>query len=578
MFKHISKSLYLVLVSVSAAVFFVGCDANNKSALQNQKIERAQQIEIAYNNAQAQIAALAKEQNTTSSKVELNSSTNLESIIQKTHDNLLYLQQLDANSEQASEVEKTQVANRNVSASVAGASAIAFEVKTIPDRIKLGLKILEAITQGSTQLVDVEQSYIDKFALKVTLAVIDMVNPLSDTKAMFASLDNAIKEVMNAPKQKDTDYANMHIRAKLDGLLHKFRFYKFNETKKSSEDVNAKLDEVVLRATGVRLNPFATVADIKNAITQVVNASEAAKQNQMPADFVTLQESKLTPEQVKASFEKLNKTFDLGIGTGKKLKSLIENFKTMKKETALTGIAAKINFDLTSIDGRIEVVKQVAKAIALGTGPYANKEQVAHTKLGFAATIALVDLLNPLSTSDDIKKSLAALDEAIKFLEQAPELKPTSIASVNYKERMAIQLRQYRDYQFNKFANKPYKKVEEFNYAILLATGVRLDPTATVQKVSDTLENLKKLVAEVEATPDMTANERRASFALKHKLLTSINKVFFADKSKVSKTEATVMDKQVWDARGIHLDINASVAKVNQTIEVLEGYAKQLQN
>lgn len=564
MFKN-----YLKVILATTALYVTGllsgCDANLESQVkQNQKIERFQKTEIAYQEAKKEASGYSVNSNF----VNLQGKANLNDLVETTYKNILYLQELEANNE--------NTANRSILAASTSASAIAFEAKSIPDRIKLGLKILEAIVQGSTQLIDVEQSYIDKFAFQITVATLEMINPLSDTKAMFDSLDLAIKNVMSAPKQKATDYANMHIRIALDKLLHKYRFYKFNETKGVSAGINNKLDEIVLLITGVRLNPFATVAEIKDSIRQVAEAGEAAKSGKMPKDFIYFKNSGLTAKDVEEHFKKLDKNLSLGLSAGNKLKKLIKNFENMKLNTSLEGKNEKVSFDLNTLEGRIYILKKIGKAIALGNGPYANRVQVAHTRLGFATTIAIVDALNPLSTIETMTKSINSMNDALNFLKLAPELTDTDIASIHYKERMAVQLRAYRAYQFNRFKNKPYKQVDNFNYAILLATGVRLDPSASVKKVKETLANLKQLADQIEALPDMTSDQMRANFALKHHLLNKITKVFFANKSKLDKVKAKQIDKYVWNARGLHLNTNASVGEVNKTIKTLEKYYKEI--
>lgn len=572
--EHMRSSVLRLSSICLLVASFVGCNSQSANKQEAQNLQTQEAKSIAKQDAQKIAQRATKLANEAKELEGVKTNKPLLSQLEEVQANIASLQKLlEPNVRGAVVAQATQTR----SAAIGGAAAaaiIAFEVKTIPDRIKLGLRIIEAITQGAQELKDTKQAYIDRFALKITMAVADMINPLSDTKTMYATLGKAIDEVLKAPKQGPQDFANIHLRQDLDNLLHKFRFYKFNVTKNASQAINAKLDDVVLKATGVRLNPFATVAEIKFTINQVAKAAKDAEANKMPADFTPFSGKKVTWDKIKKDFEQVKKNFKIGIDAGKMLLDLAKTFAEMAKNggNIVVGGNKAIDFDFASIPGRIIITTKVAQAIALGTGEYAKKVQRAHTKLGFAVTTALIDAANPFAKAGDVENAIKGIDAALEYLKNAPDMSPTDIANVHYKERMAIKLREYRTYQFGKFVYKTKEQIDGFNKAVLKATGVRLDPYATVQNVDDTLKALASMVKKIEQSQGVLSSDETANFWQKNDLLNTINKAFFTIKSRLNADEKKAMWDAIWNARSVHLDINAKIADVVKTKATLESF------
>lgn len=491
-------------------------------------------------------------------------------------ENLQLLQELQAKANSENATTQDENVSRSVSAGAAGAAVAVFEAKTIPDRIKLGLKVIEAIVQGSTELANKKQAYLDLFAMRITVSLLDMVNPLSDTKTSYANLNKVLQDVMNAPEQSGDDIANIHIKQKLANRLQQYRLYKFNQTKESTIAVNRKLDYIILQATGVRLDALATVDGVKSTIAQVNLAAQMAMNNEMPKDFVV-------PKSKPFSFDLISKEQKkAGIDMGKEmitlLKEMSESFISMAKSgvSFVTGITnGKIDFDFSSIKVRIDVLKEITNAIVLGVGELSHKVQAAHTKLGFAATQALISAANPFSLKTEVEAALQELKSAIKFAKDAKELQADDTSSVNHKEAFAKKLREYRMYPLRDFAYKPQAEIDKFNALLLKATGVRLDPTQTVQQVEDIHATIKAEIERIKAIPDIPPMERIANFWQKDNLRKTIDKAFFTDKSKLSDERAKAMKNAIWNSRIVYFDGRATAGKVETVKNQLLAFIQE---
>lgn len=112
------------------------------------------------------------------------------------------------------------------------------------------------------------------------------------------------------------------LRIEFDKKLHKARFLKFNELKGKDADALRKLDDEILRLTGVRLNPMATVADLKKAENDLEVAIDIAKNSEAKKVSKESRET-LLKELHEARFMKFNVLSKKGWDVNSKLDGVI---------------------------------------------------------------------------------------------------------------------------------------------------------------------------------------------------------------------------------------------------------------
>lgn len=154
-----------------------------------------------------------------------------------------------------------------------------YDLDSIPARIELFVVLCKAMRFGTTELANKIDAAHNKLAGWITVGLLQTVNPfanIGDLKAYGAEFEALQQELLSFPDLGPNDSATLYTRAKLDDLLTKARFLKFNELADKSNVVIQKLDKLILEITGIRLKPQATVAEIEDASARLQAAMDEA--------------------------------------------------------------------------------------------------------------------------------------------------------------------------------------------------------------------------------------------------------------------------------------------------------------
>lgn len=155
-----------------------------------------------------------------------------------------------------------------------------YDLNSIPARVELFVKLCQAMRFGTTEITNKIDAAHNKLASWITVGLLQTVNPfatIDDLLRYAADFDAIAAELLSYPDLGPDDSATIYVRAKLDDLLHKARFLKFNELEDKSNVVIDQLDRVILEVTGIRLKPQATVRDLDEATAYLLAAIEEAK-------------------------------------------------------------------------------------------------------------------------------------------------------------------------------------------------------------------------------------------------------------------------------------------------------------
>lgn len=163
----------------------------------------------------------------------------------------------------------------------------------------------------------------------------------------------------------------------------------------------------------------------------------------------------------------------------------------------------KFSFDYGSIPARIQLAVKIGVVITTAITELQDKVQSAHTAIGFELFRSIVDLVNPLTSAGDVTRAIDRLEKVVEKAQNAADMKPNDVANTAKKESLAILLRKARAAKFNELAFKTQPALSKLDNIVETATGVRLDPRATLQKVNDTAATVKKALEEAKNTPDM---------------------------------------------------------------------------
>lgn len=172
------------------------------------------------------------------------------------------------------------------------------------------------------------------------------------------------------------------------------------------------------------------------------------------------------------------------------------------RETIEAVIAGRVpSVDLATVLPRIELVVQIADTIETATTTLQNKVQAAHVELGFAVTKAVIRVVNPSSSIEQIDESKTELAEDLERVSGYPDLQPGDTATIYVKaglDKKIWQTRIQRDKEILGKASTPVYM--ELNKNITQAVGVWFDATATVADVNAEIENLDDAYAEAAAS------------------------------------------------------------------------------
>lgn len=186
-----------------------------------------------------------------------------------------HLDDLVKSAEKLEEVEtaKDQPAMRAAGAAAIGAQMLAKFIATLPERIELSLMITKAIRFATTTLADRVVEAHNEIGFAIASALAATVNPMTDSRQLVAKAQE-LQKLMNhlaqhAPVLGPESVATIYVKAKLDDILHKARFLKYNKAKYKPVEAQQVLDKAVLSATGKRLLPNIKVREINQLIEEI---------------------------------------------------------------------------------------------------------------------------------------------------------------------------------------------------------------------------------------------------------------------------------------------------------------------
>ncbi|MDO4606700.1 MAG: CAMP factor family pore-forming toxin [Bowdeniella nasicola] len=149
-------------------------------------------------------------------------------------------------------------------------------------------------------------------------------------------------------------------------------------------------------------------------------------------------------------------------------------------------------FDPATIPLRVGVLAEIGKTIGTATTELTNKVSDAHVEIGFAVTRAVIRMVNPGATIEELKDTLADLKSTIERVSQYPDLGPQDRATIYVKARLDRVIWDTRIKRDTTILGKASSEVYwELNKSITHAVGVWFDPTATVEKVDAEITALK---------------------------------------------------------------------------------------
>lgn len=150
-------------------------------------------------------------------------------------------------------------------------------------------------------------------------------------------------------------------------------------------------------------------------------------------------------------------------------------------------------FDPATIPVRVSLLAEIGKTIGTATTELTNKVSDAHVQIGFAVTRAVIRLINPGATVEQLKESAEDLAQTIDLVRNYPDLGPQDRATIYVKARLDKTIWETRFNRDAKILGKASKEVYfELNKNITHAVGVWFDPTATVEKVDAEITALKE--------------------------------------------------------------------------------------
>ena len=167
-------------------------------------------------------------------------------------------------------------------------------------------------------------------------------------------------------------------------------------------------------------------------------------------------------------------------------------------ETVIAGGVPTV--DPATILPRVELVVQIADTIDTATSTLQNKVQQAHVELGFAVTKAVLRVINPGATVEQLKASKAELSEDLERVSGYADLTADDTATIYVKARLDKKIWETRTQRDKNILGKaPAPVYFELNKNISEAVGVWFDGSATVAEVDAAIADLDEAYATAEA-------------------------------------------------------------------------------
>lgn len=161
------------------------------------------------------------------------------------------------------------------------------------------------------------------------------------------------------------------------------------------------------------------------------------------------------------------------------------------------------SFDLATIGPRIDLFLSITDTIATAVTTLQDKVQPAHVELGFAVATAVVRLVNPSSTKDQIAESKKNLADVLARVSQYPNLQPGDTATIYVKAKLDRHIWKVRiDRDKNILGHKSFPVYNTLNRNITASVGVWFNPKATVADVNASITALDAAYATAAAAPN----------------------------------------------------------------------------
>lgn len=486
-------------------------------------------------------------------------------------------------------IKKLQILYNENSTKSRAVIPINFDLTTIPARLQLANELLKAIvlTATSSEYKYKKLDAINKITLKIVEAIFNVVNPLSNNQNIKNSINgvnNQLNELKSSPNQDDNDISNVNLKEDLAKILREYREKSKNITNSVQK---ADFDGYILKVTGVRLNPKASVAEIKMYINEIPKKYLEALETTNNEVELQVENENLTQEQIHLVFGVLKGSQDLSnienISSDVKnqIDKLVKIFGGLGllNKVNITGTA--LSFDLKTLNERSKLAIDIIRTIVISTNDFKYKIEDVHVRLGFSVTNALIIATNPFANKNELLEAIQRLNDDLNWAKNQNNVKNGDIASLYIKEAMAKKLREYRTFQFNILKNKSKDVIDNFNQKILEATGVRLNPNATVQEVYNTLKNLENAAQEAIKSADLSNDQISASQAQRMELDTLLHKARFLDLVGKTRQAREKLNEIVGKITAIRLDLNSSIKDIEDAkIEIQQAMedAKNSQN
>ncbi len=241
-------------------------------------------------------------------------------------------------------------------------------------------------------------------------------------------------------------------------------------------------------------------------ISQPAMAAEEAREAAVVAAIADSSDEKIAKvDAIIADLERAEATMSNEVKTqtdyGKEIRNLLSTAWELRG--AITDIATGHipAFDVDTVLPRLELLTQISMTIKTSTTELTNKVNDAHVQLGFAVTRAVIRLINPSATVEQLKASCEDLSQTLERVKGYPDLSPNDTATIYVKARLDKVIWQTR-FDRDKYilGKAPSQAYFELNSKITHAVGVWFNASATVAQVDEEIDHLQAAYGEALAT------------------------------------------------------------------------------
>ncbi len=222
-----------------------------------------------------------------------------------------------------------------------------------------------------------------------------------------------------------------------------------------------------------------------------------------PATTITQSTAKSELAELDAAINTLQAADEALEGTNyaKEFKELLKTALELRGAVTTIATGGVPDVDLATITPRIELVVQIAETIDTATSTLQTKVQAAHVELGFAVTKAVIRVINPGATIEQINASKKELADDLARVSTYPDLQPGDTATIYVKAGLDKKIWETRVKRDKEILGKADSEVYfELNRNITHAVGVWFNPKATVADVTTEGEHLDAAYDKAAAT------------------------------------------------------------------------------